>query len=251
MDVDSLSSEIGKGLQWLRKSLLLTQYQLASFTELDYRHYQNIETGRVEVKVETLKRICSTFGVGLSTFFFLLDRRPWLTDAPTRNKGSGDLYLFRILLEQACFRVIPSVRELLGKWGRDLAEGSRDTLNQSLFPCVETDLSLKVLWKNGAATTAWTAESEDEISIVEALDTKVLREEVDHFWTNKASSFYLEMPLNRDNKQSKAAFAVIGLRPMLSKVDSSVFLAFVKLGEADFAAGECVSLTNRKRVCAH
>lgn len=55
MDADSLRAEIGKRLQWLRKSLLLTQYQLASFKELDYRHDQNIETGRVEVKVETLK----------------------------------------------------------------------------------------------------------------------------------------------------------------------------------------------------
>lgn len=245
MDADALSSEIGKGLQWLRKSLSLTQYQLASFTELDYRHYQNIETGRVEVKVETLKRICSTFGIGLSTFFFILDRRPWLTDLPSKAKSGGELYLFRVLLEQACFRVIPSVRELLSKWGRDLAEGSRDTLNQLLLPCVETDLDLRVLWKNNAASRAWALGADDEISIVELLDTKLIRDEVDHFLGKRANSFYLEIPLHRSNVESNMAFAVVGLRPMLAKAPQNIFLAFVKLSPEDFAKSEYMRLGDR------
>jgi len=247
MLVDSLSGEIGKGLQWLRKSLLLTQYQLASFTELDYRHYQNIETGRVEVKVETLKRICSTFGVGLSTFFFLLDRRPWLLEDAPRPKGGGDLYLFRMILEQACFRVLPSVRDLLTKWGRDLAEGSRDNLNQSLFPCVETDLDLKILWKNSAANKAWGEHSVEEISIVEALDSKALREEIDHFWNNRPNSFYLEIPIHRIGPGRRKAFAVVGLKPMLKKTYESVFLAFIELGEEEFTSAEVLNLRNLKR----
>ncbi len=247
MVVDSLSGEIGKGLQWLRKSLLLTQYQLASFTELDYRHYQNIETGRVEVKVETLKRICSTFGVGLSTFFFLLDRRPWLMEALPRTKGGGDLYLFRMILEQACFRVLPSVRELLTKWGRDLAEGSRDNLNQSLFACVETDLELKILWKNSAALKVWAEHSSEHMSIVEVLNTKDLRDEIDHFWNNRPNSFYLEIPVHRTGPVRQKAFAVVGLKPMLKKTNQSVFLAFVELGEEEFASGEVLNLQNLKR----
>ena len=78
---DELRSEIGRGLQWLRKSLALTQYQLAALAHLDYRHYQNIETGRVEVKVETLKRICDAFGFSLSAFFSLLSE----TMAPRKD----------------------------------------------------------------------------------------------------------------------------------------------------------------------
>ncbi len=226
MEVDSLSGEIGKGLQWLRKSLLLTQYQLATFAELDYRHYQNIETGRVEVKVETLRRICVTFGIGLSTFFFLLDRRPWLSEAHSK-KGGSDLYLFRMIMEQASFRLLPTVHELLAKWGRDIAEGSRENLSQCLVSCIEADTKGKVLWKNPAAQAIWgTDDANSKNFITAALEHAQLKHEIQNFWERRCNTFYIELS---DAPQN---CVVVGLRPLRTKNHANVFLAFVQTTES-------------------
>ncbi|MBC7658760.1 MAG: helix-turn-helix transcriptional regulator [Chitinophagaceae bacterium] len=236
MDGDSLSSEIGKGLQWLRKSLLLTQYQLASFTELDYRHYQNIETGRVEVKVETLKRICSTFGVGLSTFFLLIDRKPWLTEGPTRTKGGGDLYLFRMILEQASFRVLNPVREAVSKWGRDIAEGTRENLGQCPFPSLEVDAELKVLWKNASAQSLW-IDGERDTGFPSRLLSDHLKEEIANFFARHSHSFYFEVLRNPLAERDGKHYAIVGLKPMMARATATFFLAFIELGEKEFENG--------------
>ncbi len=227
MDVESLSSEIGKCLQWLRKSLLLTQYQLASFTELDYRHYQNIESGRVEVKVETLKRICSSFGIGLSTFFYLLDRRPWLGEPVTRSKANGDLYLYRLILEQAKFRLLPPVRDFVSEWGRAIAEGHRDTLKDCGRPCVEVDAEIRVLWKNTAAADLLLNGDRDITLLIAEERINGLQSALKEFWESKLNSFYYEVPVREDMTHHSKSMAFVGLKPMVTRPEQTIFMALV------------------------
>lgn len=238
MDVDSLSGEIGKCLQWLRKSLLLTQYQLASFTELDYRHYQNIESGRVEVKVETLKRICLSFGIGLSTFFYLMDRKPWANESFSKNRGSGELYLYRMILEQAKFRLLPTVRDHVSEWGRSIAEGNRDNLKDCSKPCLEVDADFKILWKNNAAEFVLVNGDRDLTQLISSSHIESVRDAAQEFALSKSNSFYIEVPLHRDHSANGKTVAIIGLRPMIARPEQTLFVSLVEIEGNEEVTGQ-------------
>lgn len=60
---------IAKNLKLLRKIHRITQQDLSSKLELNYRHYQSIEAGKVDLKLSTLERLAEFFGVPLQCFF--------------------------------------------------------------------------------------------------------------------------------------------------------------------------------------
>ncbi len=60
---------IAKNLKLLRKISRITQQELSSKLELNYRHYQSIEAGKVDLKLSTLERLADFFGVPLQCFF--------------------------------------------------------------------------------------------------------------------------------------------------------------------------------------
>jgi transcriptional regulator with XRE-family HTH domain len=232
---DELRSEIGKGLQWLRKSLALTQYQLAALAHLDYRHYQNIETGRVEVKVETLKRICDAFGFGLSAFFSLVDRKPWLQEKNGKLRGSGDVYVFRIEHEHSHFRLFIEVKELLLGWGRDLAEGNRDSLQGSPFPCIEIDRRGKCLWKNHSSHHL--AQIQVNVAVAEALtensDAGSFLQSIEQFFEKKIKSIYQEVMFSHQGgaNQHHSYYALVGLDSQSPQQSQSVYLACIDISK--------------------
>ncbi len=230
---DDLRSEIGKGLQWLRKSLALTQYQLAALAHLDYRHYQNIETGRVEVKVETLKRICDAFGFGLSAFFSLVDRKPWLQEKNGKLRGSGDVYVFRIEHEHSHFRLFSEVKDLLLGWGRDLAEGNRDSLQGSPFPCFEIDKRSKCLWKNHSSHELSQIALNSQLSEAFAAnsDTGSFLSSVEQFFDKKLKSVYQEVVFSKGGASRFGYYALVGLDSQSPQESQSVFLACVDISK--------------------
>lgn len=46
-----------------RKAKGLTQVRAAGQMKIDYRHYQNIEGGKVNITWDTLKKICDYYGI--------------------------------------------------------------------------------------------------------------------------------------------------------------------------------------------
>lgn len=60
---------IAKNLKLLRKIHRVTQQELSSKLELNYRHYQSIEAGKVDLKLSTLERLADFFGIPLQCFF--------------------------------------------------------------------------------------------------------------------------------------------------------------------------------------
>ncbi len=60
---------IAKNLKLLRKINRITQQELSSKLELNYRHYQSIEAGKVDLKLSTLERLADFFGIPLQCFF--------------------------------------------------------------------------------------------------------------------------------------------------------------------------------------
>lgn len=242
MEVDTLSGEIGKCLLWLRKSHLLTQYQLASFTELDYRHYQNIESGKVEVKVETLKRICSSFGIGLSTFFYLLDRKHWRTEASEKSRGIGDVYIYRMILEQAKFKLVAPVRDIIGEWGRSIAEGNRDNLKDCPKPCLEVDADLNIHWRNQAASERFGLEEGEVISLLDLKFSEELPSLLREFWACKSHSFYSEFTMAARTTGLTQRYVLFTLRPMMSRPEQTLFLTLVDLREEELLAEKDLSL---------
>ncbi len=236
---DELRSEIGKGLQWLRKSLALTQYQLAALAHLDYRHFQNIETGRVEVKVETLKRICDAFGFSLSAFFSIVDRKPWLHEKSGKLRGSGDVYVFRVEHEHAHFRLFDEVKEVLLGWGRDLAEGNREALQGSSFPCMEIDRKGKCLWKNHNSSGISTFQVGSLISETFAAnsDAGSFLSALDELFERKMKSLYQEVIISAGEGGELRYFAVIGLVSQTVQTAPSLYIACADISK-HFKAAE-------------
>ena len=58
---DGFLQRLGQNIQEARKKTGLKQMDVHSRTGLTYRHYQNIEAGRVNVTVETLHRLAGLF----------------------------------------------------------------------------------------------------------------------------------------------------------------------------------------------
>ena len=224
---DKVSNEIGKGLQWLRKSLAYTQYELAALAQLDYRHYQNIETGRVEVRVETLKRICDAFGFELSAFFHLVDRKPWLNEKPGKMSGNGELYVFRIEHQNSNFRMFKEVREILLEWGRDLVDGNKSSLASSSFPCVELDRRGQCVWKNHASNMMSGLEIGQAITSMFAADSgfENFAKNLDKFFEQSQKSFYQEVVFTSDASHGLKFFALIGLTPLTRTDSKTIVLA--------------------------
>lgn len=78
--------DLGSLLKWFRKKRRVTQYSLATAINLDYRHYQNIESGMVNVRIETVSKICRHLGIRLYVFFYLLDKRAWESEEAEVSK---------------------------------------------------------------------------------------------------------------------------------------------------------------------
>lgn len=228
---DDLRSEIGKALQWLRKNLALTQYQLAALAHLDYRHYQNIETGRVEVKVETLKRICDALGLELSAFFAIKDRKPWLFEKLGRTRGGGELYVFHIEYEHSSFRMLDEVRQLLTGFGRDLAEGQHDRLHDTDFGCAEVDANGRCLWKNQAAASFRNLQVGHTIGELFPNDDtfEQFMGSFRRLLQLETLTFYQEIPVRFEPKGALSLHALIGLRSLVKRELQSLFIAFANI----------------------
>ena len=66
MKFDSLLQKIGLNIRTARLKAGLRQIDVEARSGLTYRHYQNIETGRVNVTVATLYRLSKLFKVDVS-----------------------------------------------------------------------------------------------------------------------------------------------------------------------------------------
>lgn len=225
--IEGLSTDIGKSLQWLRKSLLITQYQLATLAHLDYRHYQNIETGRVEVKVETLKRVCTALGMSLSSFFAILDSQVWLRETPSRSKGGGELFVFRLRHENSIFPLHDDLRHALMEWGRDLSEGNAEHLKRLPYPCFAVDKDGRAVWGNGVDSPY----ADARISDGETKDLSSLAPDfagdLRRFLASTHTSFYRNLS---DREDSSAV--LVALKPMVPKEDARLFVACVHFPKA-------------------
>lgn len=226
---EDLRSEIGKGLQWLRKSLALTQYQLAALAQLDYRHYQNIETGRVEVKVETLKRICDAFGFTLGAFFSLLEKKLWLNEKGDKIKGNGEVFVFRIEHEHSSFRMFDEVRQILFSWGRELAECNKESLLSNTFPCIEVDRHGRCLWKNTLAQDFTNLPTGGNLSefFASRSDFGYFLKSLESFFSSKSRSVYGEGLVSPQLGGPLKFYALVGLSSLMQKELPSLFLACV------------------------
>jgi len=60
---------LGENIKALRKRDKLTKEQLAEKSNIDYKFFQKIETGKRNITVNTLIRICNSLNVTLKDFF--------------------------------------------------------------------------------------------------------------------------------------------------------------------------------------
>jgi transcriptional regulator with XRE-family HTH domain len=61
--------QLGKNIKAARKSCGLKQVEVYEGCGLTYRHYQNIEAGKVNVTVDTLLRLSKLFKISMRDLF--------------------------------------------------------------------------------------------------------------------------------------------------------------------------------------
>ena len=209
--------EVGKSLQWLRKSRALTQYQLASLAQIDYRHYQNIESGRVEMKLDTLSRLCGSMSCDLAAFFEIVESQPWQkSEVKLRNFGN-ELYLFFLCYEQSRFTIYREVQDILVKWGYQLAQQERGSLDSAPFVCLELNEQKHVVWKNSMAREHQTFAEVQSLENVFGIFTDSTRELqksfLDQIQDGSLRTCYYEALLTDSRSSSSGLFAFFSIKP--------------------------------------
>lgn len=69
-DFDALALAVGWAIQTARKKAGLTQEEVAHEADLSLRHYQQIESGRMNATLRTIHDIANALGVDANTLFF-------------------------------------------------------------------------------------------------------------------------------------------------------------------------------------
>lgn len=63
---EEIQKYLAASLRKHRKDLALTQVKFAAEAGIDYRHYQELEAGRVDPKISTIWKISSAFDLQIS-----------------------------------------------------------------------------------------------------------------------------------------------------------------------------------------
>lgn len=66
---ENIKKIFGQNLCYMRKSLKMTQEQLAEIVSMDYKTISGIETGKAFVSSEAMSKFCNYFNVEPSYFF--------------------------------------------------------------------------------------------------------------------------------------------------------------------------------------
>ena len=67
--LDELKEYLAMNIRDLRKQLKMTQEEAAEATGLNWRHWQKMEAGEVNVTLSTLSKICQGLGVEVGSLF--------------------------------------------------------------------------------------------------------------------------------------------------------------------------------------
>src|SRR3954470_19213634 len=63
MEMESFLKEFGKQLKTTRKQMGLSQVTAAQNMRIDYRHYQNIEGGKINLRLDTLIKLVKFYNL--------------------------------------------------------------------------------------------------------------------------------------------------------------------------------------------
>jgi len=64
---EEIQKYLAASLRQHRKNMALTQVKFAAEAGIDYRHYQELEAGRVDPKISTIWKITKAFNLKIST----------------------------------------------------------------------------------------------------------------------------------------------------------------------------------------
>lgn len=68
-ELDEFLIFLGLWIKAKRESEKLTQEQVSEKTGIEYKYYQKIEAGKINITFETFHRICITLGINPKRFF--------------------------------------------------------------------------------------------------------------------------------------------------------------------------------------
>lgn len=69
MDTETFLKRFGQEIKVERKKMGLSQISAAKGMHLDYRHYQNIEGGKINLRVDTLLKLIQFYKLDLLSGF--------------------------------------------------------------------------------------------------------------------------------------------------------------------------------------
>lgn len=199
--------DVGKTLQWFRKERRFTQANLAEVCGVEYRHYQDIEGGKINLKLETLVRILKAFDTDLMTFFYLVHEKVWKFHPPAR---SGEEYfgnwclLKKYALRHPRMSVSGLYRDLFLANGDKIKKGDREALARLPGIAMHLNEGRHCLWANDETYNFYgngILGSNGEKFFCRPEDIKLQNDLTHQVITGELNSYYLELPFkNKDNQ---------------------------------------------------
>lgn len=89
MTTEEFKKEFGALIRKTRKARGWSQIKCAVNCDIDYRHYQNIEGGKISLRVDMLLKLCQTLGISIQmvSAFAIIEPLKYFADVPLNNQS--------------------------------------------------------------------------------------------------------------------------------------------------------------------
>lgn len=85
-ETETILKEFGDRLHEVRRQNGLTQQEVADRIGLSYTHYSNIESGKINIKIDTLRKLASCLGVTADYLLQISTDQNFVNDAAMSMK---------------------------------------------------------------------------------------------------------------------------------------------------------------------
>jgi len=219
MEYSEYLQSIGQTLKWLRRENGVTQAKLAEATKLNYRHYQNIEAGRVNISIESLIRLSAFLAIDLPSFFRIVEEKPWsiVTKGRAKPNLKNWLELSNFLTRYPSLANTEDLRTLFYCKIDDIRKANRIQIKTFSFPVVEilefSRENSRCQWANDSALDFFGPDiyaSKSDRWFSNIMDLGVACNNVENILKNRVPNFYHEVKL-KDGRGIESNIGVVGV----------------------------------------
>lgn len=146
MDSKAFLVEFGKLLKKQRKAMSLSQVNAAEQMKIDYRHYQNIEGGKINLRLDTFMKLIEFYKIRSGDSMNVTDLLGFIESPQEESNSDWDLlYQFYVRNNKAGFALLNADYQLVqaNPYLYKLAAASKDSEESLIEMIMSTDARIR------------------------------------------------------------------------------------------------------------